>query len=149
MILGVDCSTKAIAVFGIAEHKGLTWMITSPAEDAFERTKEMFKQMVTLIECLDPEMVMVENSPYLQNIKVTLQIHAVVDAVRFACVLGDIPVQTIEVPSWKKDILGNGHADKPEIMQFAKAKWGEALITNQDLADASCIAMYLQRRMER
>jgi Holliday junction resolvasome RuvABC endonuclease subunit len=92
-------------------------------------------------------MVYIENSPYLQNIKVTLQIHSVVDAVRFACVINDIPVQTVEVTSWKKDVLGNGKADKQTIMQFAKTKWGDELITNQDIADASAICQYGLIRM--
>jgi Holliday junction resolvasome RuvABC endonuclease subunit len=55
-------------------------------------------------------------------------------------------MQTIEVPSWKKEVLGNGRADKSQIMTWAKAKYGD-IITSQDLADAAGIANYGWRRM--
>ena len=146
-IFGCDCSTKVIAIFGIQNKKGVGHEFTSSKEDASSRINDMFIQLVKFFKDEEPDMVYIENSPYLQNIKVTLQIHSVVDSVRFACVFNGIPFQTVEVTSWKKHILGNGRADKSAIKQFAVAKWGEQLISSQDLADASAIAQYGWMRM--
>ena len=148
-IFGCDCSTKVVAIFGIQNKKGMGYEFTSSEEDATSRINDMFLQLVEFFKNKKLDMVYIENSPYLQNIKVTLQIHSVVDSVRFACVLNEIPFQTVEVTSWKKHVLGNGRADKSAIKQFAVAKWGEKLITSQDLADASCIATYGILRMEK
>jgi Holliday junction resolvasome RuvABC endonuclease subunit len=148
-VLGCDCSTRLVAIFAIQNKEGSTYEFKSSKEDAVSRTNDIFFQLVKFFKSEKPDMVYVENSPYLQNIKVTLQIHSVVDAVRYACLINDIPMQTVEVTSWKKDVLGSGKADKPTIMQFAKAKWGSKLITNQDIADSSCIATYGNRRMEK
>ena len=146
-IAGVDCSTKKIAIFYInSDGTCETTEIVSTKEDTSARIEEMFKVVSEEMKRRKPNMVYVENSPYLQNIKVTLAIHSVVDSVRFACVLAKVPMQTIEVTSWKKDVLGNGRADKTQIMTWAKAKYGQA-ITSQDLADASAIAEYGARRM--
>jgi len=146
IVAGIDCSTKKIAIFVIDNGENVRVEIESNNKDTNMRINEMFLKVKTAIKVLNPDMVFVENSPYLQNIKVTLAIHSVVDAVRFACVLNNIPVQTVEVTSWKKSILGNGKVQKEAIMEFAKAKWGD-LITNQDLADASCICQYGWIRM--
>ena len=148
-IFGCDCSTKVVAIFEIQNKKGVGHEFTSSKEDAISRINDMFLQLVNFFKDEEPDMVYIENSPYLQNIKVTLQIHSVVDSVRFACVLNGIPFQTVEVTSWKKHVLGNGKADKATIKQFAVTKWGEKLITSQDLADASSIATYGMLRMEK
>ena len=159
-IAGVDCSTKKVTLFFIEDkaptsfgssptHRDYVVELTEDSSDTSERIDKLFHKVKNLLMDEKPTMVYVENSPYLQNIKVTLMIHSVVDAVRFACVSSDTPFQTVEVTSWKKDVLGNGKADKSTIMTFAKAKWGEELITNQDLADASCIATYGQLRVNK
>ena len=148
-ILGVDCSTKLIAIFSIEDGtgSGTTFSASKDEIDSWFRAQDMFRKMVGYIMKEKPDMVYVENSPYLQNIKTTLQIYTVVDAVRFACSLNSVPVQTVEVTSWKKDILGNGKASKEAIMEFAKAKWGAKIIKNQDIADAACICLYGWKRM--
>ena len=145
-VVGVDCSTKKVSIFEIKNGKGSVIEFKSSMEDATSRINDMFLQLVEFFKKDKPDMVYIENSPYLQNIKVTLQIHSVVDSVRFACVLNEVPFQTVEVTSWKKSVLGNGRADKSSIIQFAKAKWGD-LITNQDVADSACICLYGWMRM--
>jgi crossover junction endodeoxyribonuclease RuvC len=145
-VLGVDCSTKKIAIFEITDGESAVSELISDDLDTKVRIDTMFLGLIDIIKQKSPDMVYVENSPYLQNIKVTLAIHSAVDAVRFACVLNNTPMQTIEVPSWKKEVLGNGRADKSQIMTWAKAKYGD-IITSQDLADAAGIANYGWRRM--
>lgn len=148
LVVGVDCSTKKIAIFRINDGEGIASEITCEEHDTSVRIDVMFQACIDIMQKIKPDIVYIENSPYLQNIKVTLAIHSVVDAVRFACVLNKIPYQTIEVPSWKKDVLGNGKADKAQIMAWAKAKYID-IISNQDVADAAAIAEYGWRRMKK
>lgn len=145
-VAGVDCNTKKIAIFRIEDGKGVSGEITCEDKETSVRIDTMFLACIEIMKSIKPDIVYIENSPYLQNIKVTLAIHSVVDAVRYSCVLNKIPYQTIEVPSWKKDVLGNGRADKAQIMSWAKAKYGD-LIVSQDIADAAGIANYGWKRM--
>ena len=149
LVAGVDCSTKKISIFFIGDTEIPPLEIISTLDDAPSRIDEMYCKVTSILSSYISDglkMVYIENSPYLQNIKVTLAIHSAVDAVRFSCVRSRIPYQTVEVTSWKKDVLGNGKADKSQIMSWAKAKYGD-LITSQDLADAARIANYGYRRM--
>lgn len=147
-IVGFDCSTKLIAGFIIDDPEYKTVEITGKESDeATDRINTMFLTIARCLKRIKPDYVYIENAAYLQNIKTSFLIRSVVDAVRFACVLNGIPCQTVEITSWKKDVLGNGRAEKSTIMQFAKAKYGEKLITSQDLADAACIATYGLRRI--
>ena len=147
-VAGVDCSTKKIAIFYIEDdNSAQTSEVISKNTESSARIDEMFKLMIEEFKLKKPTIVYCENSPYLQNIKVTLAIHSVVDSVRFASVLNDIPFQTVEVTSWKKDQIGNGRADKAQIMSWAKAKYGD-IITNQDLSDAAAIAGWGWKRMK-
>jgi len=150
LVAGVDCSTKKIAIFFEGENTviPLPIEITSDLQESSSRIDLMFQEVISILKQEKPNIVYIENSPYLQNIKVTLAIHSAVDAVRFACVLNKIPYQTVEVTSWKKDVLGNGKADKAQIMSWAKAKY-EDMITSQDLADAAGICEYGWRRMKK
>ena len=146
IIAGVDCSTKKIAFFFIGDGAPFTVEIVDNGTEMTARVDSLFKQAFDVIKQKSPNIIYIENAAYLQNIKTTLSIHSAIDAVRFAAVLNNIPYQIIEITSWKKDVLGNGKADKAQIMSWAKAKY-EALITSQDLADAAGIANYGYRRM--
>jgi len=156
-IIGFDCSTRLIAgfiistdAFGLPEEGHLKYktveLAGKEADETTIRIDTMFKLVVAYIKKEKPDYVYIENAAYLQNIKTSFLIRTVVDAVRFACVINNVPSQTVEITSWKKDVLGNGRAEKNDIMQFAKAKYGD-IIKNQDLADAACIATYGQRRI--
>lgn len=147
-VVGCDCSTKKVALFYIYDNNEVQgFELESKNTETSARIDELFWFVKDQFGLLTPDIVYIENSPYLQNIKVTLAIHSVVDAVRFAAVLNKVPYQTVEVTSWKKDVLGNGRADKAQIMSWAKAKYGD-LIVSQDIADAAGIANYGYRRMK-
>jgi len=146
-IIGFDCSTRLIAGFVIDNNKFKTVELAGEAGDETTvRIDTMFLLAVKYVKKENPDYVYIENAAYLQNVKTSFLIRSVVDAVRFACVLNNVSCQTVEITSWKKDVLGNGRAEKNDIMQFAKAKYGD-IITNQDLADAAGVATYGWRRM--
>ena len=75
-------------------------------------------------------------------------IDSTINMVRAACILNKTPYQIVDNKSWKKDVVGNGNSSKEQILSFAKAKWGDIFKT-QDEADASCLAFYGYRRLEK
>jgi Holliday junction resolvasome RuvABC endonuclease subunit len=149
-IIGFDCSTRLIAGFVIdGDNYSTIELAGKAADEVTTRINTMFLLAVHYLKKSKPDFVYIENAAYLQNIKTSFLIRSVVDAVRFACVLNNIPCQTVEITSWKKDVIGNGRAEKSDIMQFAKTKYGEKLFTNQDLADAAGVATYGARRLNK
>ena len=88
----------------------------------------------------------IENSIYVQNFKTSVGITKTIGLVEALLGFHDVPYFPVDNKSWKKDILSNGNASKDEIMHFAKTRWGEEHITEQDYADASCIALYGVKR---
>jgi hypothetical protein len=61
----------------------------------------------------------------------------------------------VNVSSWKKQVVGRGNADKGQVGEYLRCGWPSihrAAHGNQDVYDASCIAIYgrqlLESRME-
>lgn len=66
-------------------------------------------------------------------------------AVQAAFAMEGVPVHLVNVGTWKKEVLGNGRADKPAVMELVRHRWPDAAVAtggDQDLADAAAIAMY-------
>lgn len=58
-----------------------------------------------------------------------------------------ISTQVANVSSWKKRVVGKGNATKEEVAEFLRLRWPSLYghsKGNQDLIDASCIALYGQ-----
>lgn len=64
--------------------------------------------------------------------------------------------QVANVSTWKKSVVGKGNATKEEVSKHLRLRWPalfHAAVGNQDLIDASCIALHgqqlLRERMDR
>lgn len=146
LVLGCDCSSKQIALVLLGNDYFWCENLIAKESDSDVRSRTLFREFGVVLDDLEfnslrPNMVYVEQAVYLQNIKTTLSIDSVINAVKFNCVLRSIPYTVIDNKLWKKDILGNGKATKENIFEFASVKW-EGKIDNQDIADAACIALY-------
>ena len=61
-------------------------------------------------------------------------------------------VYGVNVSTWKKDIVGNGHAEKSDVLRAVKVRWPkiEGLVgSDGDLADAAAINLYGQAILDR
>jgi len=68
-------------------------------------------------------------------------------AIQGALYESGITTQVANVSSWKKSVVGKGNATKEEVAEFIRLRWNDIFATasgNQDLIDASCIALYGQ-----
>ena len=61
------------------------------------------------------------------------------------------PTYPVNVSSWKKAVVGKGNADKGQVGEFLRHRWGalySAASGNQDVYDAACIALYGRQLLE-
>ena len=150
-ILGIDCSTKAIHGVCLDENGDICKLykiLSGGSKDVDYNAMDMAADFESILEnngCKNMSLF-IENPVYIQNVKTTNAIGNIVFAIKHIFFRMDSYFQGVAVTSWKKDILANGKADKKVIMEFAKAKWGKQ-ITEQDFADAACIALYGLRRL--
>jgi Holliday junction resolvasome RuvABC endonuclease subunit len=150
MYLGLDCSSKAVHGIVIDEQENILLQLKSygTGSDFDARFSEIFanfSQDLSKITILSGAAI--EAAIYIQNPRTTLAIAYVVGGVRV--VLQEHSIQNVLVDnrSWKKDVVGKGNAKKEDIKTFAIAKWGE-VFTEQDFADAACIALWYKRRRQ-
>ena len=146
-ILGIDCSSKRIDCVMLAPNGA--WIssasFSSEVKDMDIRGYEVAKLfeewvMSSLINGSD-YVAFIENPIYMQNIKTTVGITQVIAMAKFVLRNNEVEVIGVDNKSWKKSVLSDGKADKEKIYNFAKARWGD-LITSQDVADSSLLALF-------
>lgn len=147
-IFGIDCSSYSIGCAIMNKKSIIPIIIEGGRMNSFDtRAEIMFHEFSKVLKEFKPNAVFVEGAIYLKNIKTTLMIARVINFVLASCIENNVYYQIVDNKSWKKDILGNGAATKEQIMEFAKAKWGNIFKDNFDLSDSACIAFYGWRRM--
>lgn len=153
LVLGCDCSSKLIGCVLLGDDNSFFAEVLKAVDlkDTDIRFRDLFNKFRDFLNGLisegkKPNVCYIEQAIYLQNVKTTLAIAGVIDAVRLACFMEGIPYDIIDNKTWKKWVVGNGKASKEQIMEFVKLRWGDKIIS-QDVADASAIALYGLKRM--
>ena len=146
MYMGVDCSSKGIHAVIIDSGCRLVnkFKIQYTTTDFSTRLTEIFDKFQTEISKINIRQTAIEKAIYIQNAKATIQIASVVTAIQLACHKQSLPCYLVDNKTWKKDIIGNGNSSKKDIMEYAINKWGD-IFTEQDYADASCIALHAHK----
>ena len=146
MYMGVDCSSKGVHAVLIDDDCRLisTFKINVKNADFNERITEIFDKFQSEISKIKIRKSAIEKAIYIQNAKATIQIASVVTAIQLACHKQSIPCYLVDNKTWKKDIIGKGNSSKQDIMEYAVDKWGD-VFTEQDYADAACIALHAQK----
>lgn len=151
-IIGIDCSSKLIDAVILSDTGEwiASFSLVSKEKDMNRRMFELYKKF---IECLAQNLIwgqtftaFVESPIYIQNWKASVSITKGISAAILALYINEISVFDVAPTSWKKDILGDGRASKEKVMEFAKARWGDR-ITSQDIADSAVLALYGVRRI--
>lgn len=71
-------------------------------------------------------------------------------AVQSALVQAGATVQLVNVQSWKKDVIGHGHATKADVAEALRLRWPTlhtAAAADEDLLDAAAIALWGQEHL--
>ena len=152
--IGFDCSSKAIhGVLLDTDGKLLHQQKWASSKDTYhERFLEITanfwadnSRIKTILTESKRILAAVEAAIYIQNPHTTLAIASVVGCVDFICNQNGFEVVLIDNRKWKKELLGKGNATKPDILKFAKDKWGD-VFEEQDFADAACIALWRKQK---
>jgi len=146
MYMGIDCSSKGVHAVLIDDGGRLVYRfkINVTNVNFTERITEIFDKFQTEISKIKVRKSAIEKAIYIQNAKATIQIASVVTAIQLACHKQKISCYLVDNKTWKKDIIGKGNSSKQDIMQYAVDKWGD-VFTEQDYADAACIALHAQK----
>ncbi len=144
--MGIDCSSKGVHAVLIDDGGRLVnrFKINVTNVNFTERITEIFDKFQTEISKIKVRKSAIEKAIYIQNAKATIQIASVVTAIQLACHKQKISCYLVDNKTWKKDIIGKGNSSKQDIMQYAVDKWGD-VFTEQDYADAACIALHAQK----
>ena len=143
LVAGIDTSSKAVhmVVLNVRGELQLTVKWEGTAKDSDERMHEIFSDMFDDIGLKELSFVAIEKPIYIQNPLSTVMLSKVVGVTQMMMWFHGIKYTLVGNTSWKKDILGNGRANKAEILAWAEND-SEQIFEEQDFADAYCIAKY-------
>jgi len=148
--LGLDCSTLAVHGVLVASDESIVkqYKWGSKKKTFEERFPEIllgFSEELGRINIVDKAAV--EAAIFVQNHKIAITLGYVVGAVWLSLLQAGIDTVKIDNMRWKKEVIGKGNASKLDIKNYAVNKWGD-VFSEQDYADAACIAVWNKRRIE-
>jgi Holliday junction resolvasome RuvABC endonuclease subunit len=153
MIVGFDLSSRKLAAVSLDPVSSWTYEPPKKEKDRARVLKHFLDELVDLFEERRPRWVFIEHPLVGRGgahaTIVQAQVHGVVSAVAATYADG---VYTVNVQSWKKEVVGNGRADKDRVRQWLEESHphlAELAGADQDLVDAACVALYGRRVTER
>lgn len=160
MVIGVDPSTKKIAVMGTRSRSQSVpdaWKFRLTA-DPILRVGEAFNKFGALLYDLTQQSGGVPPRVYLEAPVLgrggawpTISQAQIGGALMAACVEYRCFLEMVNNQTWKSRVCGNGRFGKPEIAKAMYKVWPEAwevAAGDQDLIDASAIAKYGRMRTD-
>ena len=145
MIAGIDCAKNKIAVVRYEPEEDRVEVFTYICEEA-NRCRQLASISGIAREATSGcEVVWIEEALVGRNTRSSLHV-----AVTTGAVAAGLSVKAYFVPvkAWKRKIIGNGNANKGAIALWLNANhetYAEQCGDDQDLIDATCIALYGHR----
>jgi hypothetical protein len=108
-----------------------------------------------IVQRTRPELTVIEQpiQGASRNIRTGISLGMVAGALAVATQQAKSPVVMINPSTWKKEVIGNGRADKQAITEWLKRQHPqyqqqcELLKSQQDGTDATCMAIYGNKRL--
>jgi Holliday junction resolvasome RuvABC endonuclease subunit len=151
-VMGVDLGIHKVALFlwdGDYPH-AVAWV----ADPGFSRATQLHYlagYVHDIARTFDVSQVWIEDTLVGNNVKYSIQLTEVRGAV-MAALASQVDVQLVNVGTWKKDVVGDGHANKDAVKHYIHVTHGAyapLCVDDQDLYDACCIALYGRQINER
>ena len=113
-ILGLDLSTSKIAIATLSLDGYVVVEVTSKLKSWEARLKELYLQFLPWVASnVSPDdLVCIEDIPLVQNRQSLIKLVHVLAMCRVVFMEHDMDVFTVNVKTWKKDVIGDGGADK-------------------------------------
>tara|TARA_R110000824_G_scaffold356114_2_gene543323 strand:+ start:719 stop:1174 length:456 start_codon:yes stop_codon:yes gene_type:complete len=148
--LGLDCSSLAVHGVLVAPDESIVkqYKWGSKKKTFEERFPEIllgFSEELSRINIIDKAAI--EATIFVRNRRTVITLGYVVGAVWLSLLQAGIDTVKINNTQWKKAVIGKGNASKLDIKNYAVNKWGD-VFSEQDYADAACIAVWNKRRIE-
>lgn len=153
-VIGVDCSTKRLAFVILDGPKGPveTFLVEAPKGKGWQlRLLALADEARHFFAQYNLCSVYVEEAPLGRGFRATLEVGYVVAATLVEAMRAGHIVMPVNVSTWKKQVLGNGRADKDQIREWATEfifkPAGIEPPKEQDLHDAACIAAFARANL--
>ena len=149
-IYGLDISTSKIAIACLSSDGFNVIELVSKSRSWETRLKELYQQLLPWVQehVVQDDLVCIEDIPLVQNRQSLIKLVNVLAMCRVVFMHHGIDIFTVNVKTWKKDVIGDGGADKDKI----KAMASKILNSNidklsQDAVDALMIAKWGELRV--
>ena len=150
-VYGLDLSTSKIAIAKLLPNKGFEVVELISKSRSWEiRFKELYSQMFPWVRdsVTSDDLICIEDIPLVQNRQSLIKLVHILAMCRTIFTHYDIDVFTVNVMTWKKDVVGHGKADKDKVKAMAQKIYGESVSTySQDAIDALMVAKWGELRV--
>jgi Holliday junction resolvasome RuvABC endonuclease subunit len=144
-VFGVDISTTKIAIAKLSKGDYSVIEFRSKSRSWETRLEQLYKDFFPYVaeNVVTEDTVFIEDVPYVQNRQAVIRLVHVQAMVRVVCIHHNIDIFGVNVSTWKKDVIGDGRADKDKIRKMALKIFDNKLSRfSQDSVDALCIAKW-------
>ena len=151
-VFGSDISTKKIAIANISSDDYSVVELTSKSRSWERRLEQLYPQILEYVEenITSDDLVIIEDVPMVQNRAAVIRLTHVVAMCRVVCIHHGVDCFGVNVSTWKKDVIGDGRADKDKIKLMASKIFDKKVLKlSQDSIDALCIAKWGDLRVRK
>lgn len=149
-IFGFDISTSKIAIARLSTEGFEVVELTSKSRSWETRFKELYWLLSPWVRdniTID-DLICIEDIPLVQNRQSLIKLVHVLAMCRTVCTEHGMDVFTVNVKTWKKDVVGDGSSDKDKVRAMAVKIFGESVKKfSQDSIDALMIAKWGELRL--
>ena len=149
-VIGVDISTSKLAIATLPLEGYSVVELISKSRSWETRLKELYAQFLPWVQenVSKDDLVCIEEIPLVQNRQSLIKLVHVLAMCRVVFMHCDMEIFTVNVKTWKKDVIGDGGADKDKIKAMAIKILGQDVSKlSQDSIDALMIAKWGQLRV--
>ena len=149
-IFGLDISTSKIAIGRLSPDGYNVVELVSKSRSWETRLKELYLQFLPWVQenVAQDDLVCIEDIPLVQNRQSLIKLVHVLAMCRVVCMHHNLDIFTVNVKTWKKDVVGDGSADKDKIKAMAIKILGQDVSkVSQDGIDALMVAKWRERRV--
>ena len=149
-IFGLDISTSKIAIAKLSSEGFDVVELISKSKSWETRLKDLYLQLLPWVasNVSSDDLVCIEDIPLVQNRQSLIKLVHVLAMCRVVFMHHDMEIFTVNVKTWKKDVVGDGGADKDKVKAMAIKILGQDVSKlSQDSIDALMIAKWGQIRV--
>ena len=149
-IFGLDISTSKIAIGCLSTDGYNVIELVSKSRSWETRLKELYLQFLPWVQenVAQDDLVCIEEIPLVQNRQSLIKLVHVLAMCRVVFMHHNLDIFTVNVKTWKKDVIGDGSADKDKIKAMAIKILGQDVSkVSQDGIDALMVAKWGELRV--